>query len=154
MIPPTPEQNRPAVLLGKFPYGWDAVATTRPTGELDVHGKPLQEQLPFPQHYRKQFTHPGGTIIVGAARRGGYWEKFELKEPENYNEMPVEAQARARASYRRKLVRKNQCKPTRYIVWGDRSLRRLDNVLRKQFAGMTPEQQQDLIAQAATGAVQ
>ncbi len=158
---PAIEPTQPAVLLGKFPYGWEAKTASRPkrdpvTGLLmmDKEGKTIEEILPFPRYYRKQFTHPGGTIIVGAPKRGGFWDKFDLQPPVDYDKLPEDEQKRARVHYRRCLVRKNQCKETRYIVWGDRSLRRVDRVLRKQFEGMTPDEQNKMIAQATGKKVQ
>lgn len=45
-------------------------------------------------------------------------------------------------------VKRTGGKSVRYIVWHDRSLRRVDKVLRKQFDGMTPDAKRNFIGQA------
>lgn len=149
-----PEQ--PTIPLGRFPYGWDGVAVTQQkrdehTGLLmvDKDGKPVIETLPFPRVYRKQFTHVPRTVLLGAPKRGGFWAKFKLSEPPGFAEMSKDEQNKATKHFRRCLTRMSQCKPTRYIVWHDRSLRRIDKVLKKQFSKLSPDEQQRLIAEAA-----
>lgn len=118
---------------GRVLYGWeptDKKPVRDGKGELvlDIHGKPLEEQLPFGQ-FLKKYSHAPQEIVLGAPKRGGF---FASIEPKN----------------RRQLKRHNQCKPTRYMVWSDRSLRRIDKVLKKQLESMTPEQQTALIEKA------
>lgn len=135
-----PAAAPPEIPLGKFPYGWQGVASTRsyekPTGEFNEAGEIMEhvvEVLPFPAFYNREWTHEPRTIIVGAPKRGG---KFANIEPKT----------------RRQLIRHQGCKGTRYIVFSDRSLRRVDKLLRKQFLKMTPAQQNELIEQAAVRA--
>lgn len=68
--------------------------------------------------YRKQFSHAPKTILLGAPKRGGKWLALDA-----LREVLTE----------RQTIRCNECKPVRYIVWGDRSLRRVDKLLRKEF---------------------
>lgn len=126
------------VPLGTFPYGWQGVEATRTcqrgTGKFDEAGDEIMEMvtepLPFPQYYNKRFTHEPRTIIVASPKRGGRFANIEPKT-------------------RRQLIRHTGCKGVRYIVWSDRSLRRVDRVLRKQFLAMTPQEQTAMIEQAA-----
>ena len=108
-------------------YGWIAVPATRQTGLLDIHGNPLEEQLE--NRYKKQFTHAPGDTVHGAPKYGARWVG---KEPKTLREMRRVAKA----------------KPQPYKVWTDRSLRRVDKLIRKQLEQMTPEQQNELIQEA------
>jgi ABC-type thiamine transport system substrate-binding protein len=93
-------------------YGWIAVPATRQTGLLDIHGNPLEEQLE--NRYKKQFTHAPGDTVHGAPKYGARWVG---KEPKTLREMRRVAKA----------------KPQPYKVWTDRSLRRVDKLIRKQL---------------------
>jgi hypothetical protein len=108
-------------------YGWTAIPATRSTGLLDVHSKPLEEQLPG--FFKKLFTHAPGDTVYGAPKYGARWTG---KEPKTVREMRRVARA----------------KPIPYKVWNDHSLRRVDKLIRKQLEQMTPEQQDDLIREA------
>lgn len=80
--------------------------------------------------YRKEFSHSPRTILLGAPRRGGLYVTLA---PSN----------------ERQTKRCNECKPTRYIVWHDRSLRRVDNLLRAELEGMTTADQNEMLRQVA-----
>jgi hypothetical protein len=111
-------------------YGWKAIPSTRDTGLKDIHDKPLLETLPFPQYHIKAFTHKPKDTVLGAPIRGGVASTWS--QPKN----------------RRQARRFHQTKPVRYIVWHDSSLRRIDKLIKKQLAGMTPEQQAEFIKTA------
>ena len=113
--------------MNKTLYGWIAVPATRPTGLLDIQGKPLEELLE--NRYQKQFTHAPGETVHGAPKYGKHWQN---REPKTLREMRRVAKA----------------KPQPYKVWTDRSLRRVDKLIRKQLEQMTPEQQNELIQEA------
>ncbi len=115
-------------------YGWEAVPVTRQTGLLDIHGRALDEQLDFPRHYKKQFTHAPGATVHGAPKYGARWA----------NKVPHS---------RREMRRVARAKPIPYKVWGDRSLRRVDKLISKALAGMTPAQQEALIKEATARSV-
>lgn len=118
-------------------YGWDAtIATRKVPGLLDVHGKELEEQLPYPQFYKKTFTHKPGEIVLGAPKRGGV------------------ASTWTESKNRRKARRHYQTKSIRYQVWWDRSIRRVDKVIKKKLAGMTKEQQAEFISKAMSQGTQ
>lgn len=132
---PTPNEF-PATPIGSFPYGWNGVVAT----SVGVDG--LLDIKPFPQFYQKQFTHQPRTIILGAPRRGYYWMNR------------VASSAPGVTLTRREVIRGNQTREMRHIVWSDRSLRRVDRVLRKQFTSMTPRAQAELVNVAAARAEQ
>src|SRR5581483_5993245 len=68
---------------GRVLYAWeptDKKPVRDGKGELmlDIHGKTLEEQLPFGQ-FLKKFTHTPGSIILGAPKRGGFYATIEPK---------------------------------------------------------------------------
>jgi hypothetical protein len=123
-------------------YGWTATPAQRDTGLKDIHDKPLMETLPFPANYLKTFSHKPGEYILGAPIRGGL---FATMEPP----LAVDPSDKvAYRHYRRIAKRINQTKSRKYMIMPDRSIRRVDKMIKKQLAGMTPQQQAEFVAKA------
>jgi GH18 family chitinase len=126
----TTEVPRAQVAMGTFPYGWNGTQATQVVIE---DGEERLSMLPFPQHYRRQFTHAARTILLGAPRYGLRWAQVTVEQ----------------AKSRRELLRVTGARQQRYIVWHDMSLRRADKVMRKQLEKMTPAEQTALVEEAA-----
>lgn len=128
-----PAPAQPKKPLWRRLYGWIGTPAYRDTGLKDVQDKPLMEPLPFPQTYMKTFSHLPQATVEGAPIRGGVAATWT--EPKS----------------RREAKRHHQTKPVRYMVWWDRSLRRVDKIVKKQLASMTPDQQAEFIGKAMKG---
>jgi hypothetical protein len=123
-------------------YGWLATPAQRDTGLTDIHDKPLMETLPFPANYVKTFSHKPGEYLLGAPIRGGLFATMETPVAVDPSDTV------AYRHYRRIAKRVNQTKPRKYMVMPDRSIRRVDKMIKKQLASMTPQQQAEFVAKA------
>lgn len=154
----SPEQNtawRAEQRLSAMPrtlYGWTGVPTGRPTGEVDENGQPVMEPLPFPRYFNRFWSAPPKEIVLGAPRRAmprGVAALPIYREALNSSEQMPKIRLALETRIRRLEKRIHEAKPIRYIVWYDRTLRKVDNVLRKQFAALPEKEQLAMVQKAA-----
>ncbi len=125
--------SKPKPKSDRILYGWQ-LTNNKPVRDdkgsivFDEKGNALEEPLPFGQYLKKYNALPG-EIISGAPKRMGAFTEVNTGN-------------------RRQVKRHNQRKPVQYIVWHDRSIRRVDKLLKKQLQSMTLEQQNALIEYA------
>jgi hypothetical protein len=125
-------------------YGWTLQKMDVPTGETDNDGKPITVLVPA-----KQYSHAPRAMIMGAPKRGGVASTRTLMEiTEEIQNSPAGLAIVQRRNLRI-AKRIHECQPVRYIVWHDRSLRRVDKIMKKALPEMSPEQVRDMMEQLA-----
>lgn len=115
-------------------YGWSGVPATRPTGEKDIHGNEINEILEFPKFFNRFWSASPRDQVLGSPHRSGDWNERQPRDDKQ------------KARFGRRAT---ECRPTRYLVWGDRSLREVDKLLRTHFANMPLDEQTRLVEAAA-----